>query len=55
MQSEARQRGQPCARGNPNHVFGMRYRDDGSFQAHAGQAGAMPILLPKAGRENTGG
>ncbi len=55
MQGEARQRGEPCSRGNPDHVLGMWHGDDGSFQADAGQAGAVPVLLPEAGGEGPGG
>ena len=36
------------APGNPDQLLAVRRGDDGSLQAHAGQAGVVPLLLQAA-------
>ena len=45
-----RARGGEGAPGDADHVLGVR-GDDGSLQADPGQAGAVPVVLPKAAGE----
>jgi hypothetical protein len=52
MQSEACQWRSRTLR-DPNYLLSMWHGDDGPIQTYAGQAGALPRLLPEAGQKRT--
>ena len=45
VQGEARPRRLQSAPGDPDQLFASAARNNGSLQAHAGQAGVVPLLF----------
>ncbi len=48
MQSKAHRRRAQGSTGDAHHLLGLRNGDDGTVQAHPGQAGSVPLLFSKA-------